>query len=311
MAERGVPGRIGLADVARLEAEVHQLRDLDYRFGGGVCRDAALVRAANNDQLLEAHCTALVRTQLLASLGDLHNLAAWMCFDTGLTRAARLHWRVALEFARDAGHQDLAANVHYRLGRVHLHLGEHREALGRFALGLATGCSPHAASVLHVNMAWAHAGLGDRPAALADLHQAHDRFARSGPAAPPGWARFFDDVDLSAMTGMVHTELARTVDLAHTGTAVPALTNAVFGYSEGMVRSRVFCLIALSTNHLLDGDADQAARVGEQALASAPTVHSARLSDRLAELRALADRHPKDTSARELASRIDAFTAAV
>ncbi|NUT50980.1 MAG: transcriptional regulator, partial [Saccharothrix sp.] len=50
MAERQhVPTHIGIDDVERLEAETERLRGLDYRLGGGACRDAALGCAAWHD----------------------------------------------------------------------------------------------------------------------------------------------------------------------------------------------------------------------------------------------------------------------
>ncbi|MEU7530483.1 tetratricopeptide repeat protein [Saccharothrix sp. NPDC042600] len=312
--QQRVPARIGVRDVVRLEEETERLRGMDYRRGGGACRDSVIVAAAWSDQLLRAKSTTAVRTRLLVALADLHNLAGWTCFDTGLEQAAARQWDRALTLAAEAGHDELVANIHYRSGRMRLHNARRREALEIFELGVVAAKrarSRHAIAILRANEAWAHAGLGDQGMAMIRLRQAHEEFDRTAVPDVPGWARFFDETDLSAITGVVHTELARTVDPAHTATAIPALAVAVAGYPERMTRSRALSLIALTANHLLDGDFDQADAVGQRAVALACEVSSIRVADRLQPLRHLADRYRGDPHARVLAARIAAFTPAL
>jgi tetratricopeptide (TPR) repeat protein len=311
MAEpRHVPAHIGVEDVERLEAETERLRGVDYREGGGACRDSVIDCAARHDRFLDADATGAVRERLLVALADLHNLAAWTCFDTGREAAAARHWDRALAMACEVGHHDLEANIHYRVGRMRLHGGRRREALEAFAAGLVAARragSSRAAAMLHANQAWAYAGSGDAGEAVRLLNLARDEFARaSGPT--PGWARFFDEPDLCGLTGVVLTELARTVDPARTASAIDSLNAAVAGYSDGMARSRAFSLMALAANHLVDRDFDQAAEVGGRALAAAGAVGSTRVADRLQPLRRLADRYPRNAHARTLSARIAAFT---
>ncbi|MCC8251459.1 tetratricopeptide repeat protein [Saccharothrix luteola] len=311
MAEpQHVPARIGIEDVERLAAETERLRDVDYRRGGGACRDSAVECATRHDLLLDVAASGAVRERLLVALADLHNLAAWTCFDTGFEVAASRHWDRALGMAVEAGRHDLAANVHYRVGRMRLHGGRRREALKAFASGLHAARragSRRAVAMLRANQAWAHAGLGHKEEAMRLLALAQDEFARASDPAP-GWARFFDETDLSGLTGVVLTDLARTVDPSRTTPAIDSLTTAVAGYSEAMTRSRAFSLMALAANHLVDGDFDHAAEVGGRALALAATIRSTRVADRLRPLRHLADRHPGNPHARALSARIGAFT---
>ncbi|MCE6999179.1 hypothetical protein LZG04_30890 [Saccharothrix sp. S26] len=310
MAEpQHVPARIGVDDVERLEAETERLRGVDYREGGGACRDAVVACAARHTALLDAQATTPVRKRLLVALADLHNLAGWTCFDTGREAAASWHWGRALDLACAVGHHDLEANIHYRVGRMRLHGGDRRAALEAFGLGLVAARragSRRATAILHANQAWACAGLGDGRESTRLLNLAHDEFARAwGPV--PGWARFFDEPDLRGLTGVVLTEVARTVDPTRTASAIDSLNAAVAGYSPGMTRSRAFSLVALAANHLLDGDFDQAEEVGDRALAVAGAVRSARVGDRLRSLGRLADRYPDNAHARTLSGRIAAF----
>lgn len=303
-----VPERVGFDDVARVEEETAVLRREDYRRGGGACRDAVVVSAQWHDRLLAAQATDAVRVRLLVALADAHNLAAWTCFDTGARQAAGRHWSRALELATEAGHDDLVANIHYRAGRLHLHRGACDDALAEFDRGAASAGragSAHSRAILHVNQAWAHAAAGNVELAVACLRQAHDQFDRASEVAD--WARFFDETDLSAMTGVVHTELARTVDRNHSATAIPLLTAAAADYGPDMARSRALSLIALTTNHLLAHDFDEAAAVCEVALEASSGIGSARLLDRLAPVRSLASRHRANSDAARLAARVDAF----
>lgn len=51
------PSNIGLCDVEHLQALTAAMRALDYRHGGGACRDAVAAQVRWAQQLLEASCT--------------------------------------------------------------------------------------------------------------------------------------------------------------------------------------------------------------------------------------------------------------
>ncbi|GAA3458295.1 hypothetical protein GCM10018963_03080 [Saccharothrix longispora] len=293
-----------------VEEETGRLRALDYERGGGACRDEAVRAVARGERLLCAQATGVVLRRLLVALADLHNLAAWTCFDTGVDHTALRHWRRAGELAARAGNQDLVANVHYRTGRLRLHRGAPAAALSCFEQGVVAARqagSRHAVAMLFANQAWAFASLGDAEEALRRLGRARDAFEASTPSVAPAWARFFDETDLTGLSGMVHSELARTVDRAHAARAIRDLTEAVVGYPEEMTRSRLFGLIALIGNHLLGNDFDHAAAVGDRALALAGEVDSLRVADRLRPVGRLARACRADPRARELAGRIAEF----
>jgi hypothetical protein len=137
--------------------------------------------------------------------------------------------------------------------------------------------------------------------------QATETFARADVAGAPGWARFFNATDLSAMVGTVGTELALRVDPTYTRQAIPALTTALVGYGPDMARSRSFNLSALATNHLLDGDIDQAVVIGTKAVEASEGLKSARTKDRMRPLQHQATQRAAHPEARELSERITAF----
>ncbi|AXB43473.1 transcriptional regulator [Amycolatopsis albispora] len=304
--------RIGLSDVARVETETSTFRALDYRYGGGWCHDAALAQLSWAYRLLDAAATERVKAKLCTALADLTSLAGWTAFDAGFPDAAHARFDRALELAREGGDNGLVANILYRKGRVYLHYEAPGQALAAFVQGERAAAAAGSAvmlSVLCANQAWAHAKLGKRDDAIRALGRADEAFSRSGNEEVPVWVRFFDQNDLAAMIGTVYTELALGVDSAYAAPACDELSFVVERYGPDMMRSKAFCLVLLAIDHLLMGDVDEAAEVGDRALAAAEGMNSARFADRLRPLEAEAVRRAEHTEARELAERIATFAA--
>lgn len=307
------PRRIGMAEVEQLVGAARTWRGRDYRHGGGSCHAAVLEHLAWGHKLLRAWASDRVTIALWVALADLHNLAGWICFDTGRVDDANIHFQQALILAQQSHDDALIANVHYRLGRVHLHHHAQDQALTQFHRGQAAAqaCgSDHGLAILFVNQAWAHATMGAVDQALRLLDQSREAFARADLANPPGWAAFFDEADLSSMVGIVHAELAQTVHSRHTGPAISALSHAATQFTDDMARSKTFTLISLATCHFLDGDTDQATAIGTQAVELAGTLASLRSADRMRPLHHQADQHRDNPDARHLARLITTFAAA-
>ncbi|GAA1260514.1 helix-turn-helix transcriptional regulator [Sphaerisporangium rubeum] len=301
-----VPARIGEAEVEQVETVTETLRALDYRYGGGTCRDAVVAQLAWSQSLLRAGSSEQVRHRLHRALADQHNLAGWTSFDTGLYDDACRHFTRALEQAKYAGDPSLAANVLYRLGRVHLHRHRVVDALRFFQLGQI--CAQDASCELTVallcaNEAWAYALLGDERLALKSMRRAEDEFARSDRAAAPAWVRFFSEADLHAAGGMCHAGLSDTLD-HHLDPAAELLLRSVAGRDQDMARSKVFELIALATVRLRLGDIEGGLRDGHEAVTLTARIRSARALHRMDPLDKAAAALGARTDARELRRRI-------
>ncbi|MEU4835431.1 helix-turn-helix transcriptional regulator [Streptosporangium sp. NPDC023615] len=314
--ETPVPHRIGMADVEQVESVTRALRALDYRYGGGVCRDAVVAQLAWSQRLLGASCPESVTLRLHRALADQHNLAGWTSFDAGLYGSATGHLARALEQAKYARSSSLAANVLYRMGRVHLHRARILDALRFFQLGQIcaqdAGCE-RTVAMLFANEAWAYALLGDAELALKSISRAGDELARAHDRDSPAWVSFFGSADLDATTGMVHADLAQTHPEGHRdghlGVAEGFLTRALGGRDPDMARSRAFELTALATVRLRAGDMTAGVANGHEAVALATRIRSARIADRLAPLQAVAMMRPHG-DAQDLARRISAVRAA-
>lgn len=303
------PARIGMSDVRQLEAQIRSLRSVDYRHGGGTCGDAVIARLYWGRQMLEASAPDGVRAHLLSALGDLHNLAGWTCFDTDQVEAAHHHFDLALALAEQGHNDELAANILYRKGRIHLHHGDPDKALAHFQQGHRMARSSALSSaILYANEAWAHAKLGNEEPSLHLLERAKETFAGADHSEPPDWARFFTETDLTSLIGTVRTELARTTSTRHAAIAIPALVSAIEGFSDDWARSRVFCRIELASAHLLDGNVDEGLAIGTEAVQAAAHIDSARTAQRMRPLKLRADRHRTRTDARDLSELIASFT---
>jgi transcriptional regulator with XRE-family HTH domain len=313
-AQTPAPSHIGMTDVKQVEAATRAMRQLDYRFGGGACRDAVVAQLSWAQRLLSASGHEMVRQRLFRALGDLQNLAGWTTFDVGLFDSSRHHFATALEYARESTDHSLMSNIMYRVGRIYLHIHEPNDALKWFQLGqlaAQNSGSELAVAVLCANEAWAYAMMGNEEQAKKLLGRSRDEFARANLPEAPDWAKFFNHTDMHAMTGTVYTELAGRGDEAHVALAIPALIQALNGYNDTMSRSRAFTLSQLATNHLRQGDVDDGIQAGREALALATDLKSKRVADRLHPLEIAAGQRTGNSDARELSYQIRQYRSRV
>ncbi len=307
------PNAIGMTDVRQLEAATRALRALDYQYGGGFCRDAVVAQLSWGQQMLSSSATEMVRDRLFVALADLHNLAGWTSFDTGKRSSARSHFGRALELAREAKAHPLVANILYRMGRVYLHEDASNDALKLFQLGQLAAQesgSELAVAVLCANEAWAYAQLDMPQQAIRSLGRTRDEYERADKSDPESWVKFFNQTDVYAMTGTVHSVLAQ-YHREHTKYAIPALERCLTEYDESMARSRTFMLSMLATDHLIDGNIEYGTKVGRSAIEAAAPIKSGRVKDRLRPLQNEAQKcSAVSEDARDLYERIAKFFAA-
>ena len=196
------------------------------------------------------------------------------------------------------------------MGRVYLHQDAPNDALKMFQLGQIAAQesgSELAVAVLCANEAWAYAALKNERQAMKLINRTKDEFARADHTNVDSWVSFFNETDLYAMVGTVHTVLATTVDRKHTRYAIPALTRAIGTYGDEMARSKAFNLAMLGTNHLIDGDVDHGTRIGRSAVDLAEGLKSARTKQRIMPLKEEADKRSNNSDARDLSERINNF----
>lgn len=280
------PVRVGLGDVARLQTATYQLRALDYAQGGGASRDAALAQVAWAQHLLRATVDGGVERALHAAVGDAHLLAGWSAFDIGRIGPARRHFTRALEHARFVDEPSLVAKALYCLARVSIHHGWGGQAVRVLQLaqvaaqesGLGRG-----SAMIHANLAWAYAQVGEVSQTLAEISRARDEYGRGESEPAPLWLRFFDSAELQALRGAALAYLPElTPQQRHEAIERFSLSSAL--RELPMTRSRAFELTMLAWMLVDNGDLDQAVQVGHQALTLAEQLRSQRVIDRMAPL---------------------------
>jgi transcriptional regulator with XRE-family HTH domain/tetratricopeptide (TPR) repeat protein len=305
------PSQIGMADVKQIEATTRAMLALDAQYGGGTCRDAVIAQLSWAQRLLGASGKDEVRLRLFQALGKLQTVAGWTSFDVGLYESARSHYATALEFANQAGDSSLMSAIMYRIGRIYLHQKEANEALKWFQMGqlAAQNCgSERAVAVLCGNEAWSYAMLKDQAQAKKLLDRSESELARAKPIDQhvPAWTDFYDNTEMHAMTGVVHSELA-AFEPRNAATAISEFHQALSGYDDYHARSKALCLGDLAISYVRHGDVNHGIQVGHKALMAASTVQSARLADRIKPLQVELTRLPTSNSdARELCHLIRA-----
>jgi hypothetical protein len=300
------PEHVGRADVARLGSILAQLRALDDRYGGGACREAVLAQLGWANQLLRAQPADDAVTALHVTVADLHLLAGWTSFDLGALGPARRHYARAVEHARFVDEPSVVAATMYRLARLHMQRGWPGQAVRLLHLGQVSaqqsGLS-RAASLLHANLAWAYAMLGDGHKVGTELDRARDEYGRGDGETVPPWLEFFDEAELAGLRGATLAyfegrspqQRAEAIERSSLSLALRDLSKA---------RSRAFDLILLSWMMLENGDKDEALRAGNEAVDQAAHIQSERVIDRFAPLRACLDRYQSDSELSDLAERI-------
>jgi hypothetical protein len=192
-----VPANVGVADVEQIRAMTRHLFELGEQLGGNSALDAITGYLRWASGLLRASCSADTGRQLRVALADLYGVAGHHLQDSGRPGEANRHLMQGLVLARDTEAHELAANLLWRMGRVHLEREQVTDALRFFQLAqiAALDCGSHAElGRLYANEAWAYALTG-QPTLVADAlaraeHENSLALAEPGPSAFHGAARY-------------------------------------------------------------------------------------------------------------------------
>jgi hypothetical protein len=124
--------------------------------------------------------------------------------------------------------------------------------------------------------------------------------SRSGSQFP---RMYFPAASFSATIGVVNLSLPEPTR-KHCTAATTSLERGLAIRGPDMTRSKAFELTALATSHLVEGDLDQGAAVGQQAVDLAEQLRSVRVADRLAPLEEAARMRGHHRDVQDLAERI-------
>ncbi|MGH4020633.1 MAG: helix-turn-helix domain-containing protein [Pseudonocardiaceae bacterium] len=196
-----LPSKIGMTDVAEIKSSTEQLRAVAAAHGGQA-RNATEV-AARYGRLLVVPADEPVAVALRRELAALHELTGWCCFDSGLDRHARWHYRVAVDLAHQVDDDYRVASALRYAGIVDSVRGHPNDAMKFFQLAqfkLGSNGDPD------LN-AWLHS-----VSASALAHMGHEQARSELVAARDGWqaTEAVERADQNYQSALVLHELGRS-----------------------------------------------------------------------------------------------------
>ncbi len=280
------PGTIGYQEVAQIEHAARLFREWDDQFGGGLRRKAVVGQLNEVADLLRDSHPAEIRRRLFGAMAQLAETAAIMSWDTGQHLLAQRYYVLALRAAKPAGDRAFAANIMAGMARQLLYLGHVSDALE--LIRVAQDSSAHVATptiraMLHTREAWGYAKQGRISAFRRATAKAEDALADAGPADDPHWITYFDAAELAGTTG------GRLLDLAHeqaelADETATRIEQAITERGPGHLRSAALDHIGLAEARLIQGELEEAARLGHEAAAIVEQTRSDRVRVKLVEL---------------------------
>jgi len=282
-------GRLGQREVQELEATARAFRAWDHRFGGGLRRKAVVGQLNEVAGHLEEHQAPDVRAGLFRVMAYLGGTAATIAWDSGLQKQAQSYYLLALRAAHGGQDPAFGANVLAGMARQMLYRDLPHDALELVHLaqkGLGKTTGGRLRSMLHTREAWAYAAMG-RPAAFrratAEAAEALAE-ARAGDDEEPYWIAYFDDAELSGVTGGRLLDMARQDPHTHAEDAAQAIRDAVSTRGTEAGRSHALDMIGLAECDFLLGNTADAVAHTHQAVEAAARTQSTRVRAQLGQL---------------------------
>lgn len=292
-------------ETVRVLAErVGQLRRLDDLQGGPLLLDwiahdlrwaATLATAGSYDEQ--------IGRGLFAVLAQLGQLGGWLAVDLDQRALGQRLLLAALHWAHAAADRELAANIVSCLSYLWLWTGAPNDALRLIRLarqGVGTDANSLVVALLASREGRALAQCGELDTCARILDEAHRAYAarteRSDPA--PAWAYWISEAVITADAGRAWLEAGQPQ------AAEPLLDRGLSMLGNEQPRNRLLHGISLAQSRLDMDDVDGAVEATGSALDLARTVDSARVRQRLAQLRTELN-DANSTSTRQLVARLD------
>jgi hypothetical protein len=309
-ANIGDGGRIGIADVERIEQSTRYFAATDADVGGGLSREAAVGQLKYAVDLMQhGSYTANVGNRLLAAVAGLAGMVGWMCHDSGMSGPAQRYLTYGLQAARestDPRAQLLVVGILADMARHMRWLGRPDSAVR--LLDLALNQLPHDRSrfntvraILNSQKAWALAyhGRGCVPEVENALALSFDLYGQANDddrlAADP-----LELAHVRPSTDASEAELLSTASCAYlvsakydrklAGKAEERTLRTLAMAGEDRSRNDVLSQIRLARVRFVAGEPEQACDDAERAVTLAANTASAMVKTRLRDL--LADSEP-------------------
>ena len=276
--------RVSLELCDHLQGTLDELRVMDKGSGSGAVSDLARAHLALVVRVLERSTYDEVTGRKLAAVAaDTATQAGWFAFDAGRPDAARAYMLAGLRAAHAAADDRLGAGALSYLAIHGYSSGDPRDAVRAAEAGrkrIERLDAPHLAATLLTRQARGHAAAGEGEAARRALGEAAELCARGRGEDDPHWLYWMNEGEIHGQSGSAH------LALGNTARAVESFGHAIRAERNGERRTHGLFLSRAAQAHARAGDLDAACAVGEEAVAIAETVQSARLREHLRDLSA-------------------------
>ncbi|MBD2829886.1 transcriptional regulator [Streptomyces globisporus] len=280
--------RLGLSDVARIEATTEAFRELDNAHGGGLSRLAVVGQLQHVTQLARTGTyTEETGRALFVAVAELASVAGWMTHDAGAHSTGQHYLILGLQAAKQAGPDGAGIGGHLMncLARQANHLGHPEDALDlvQAAQYGTRKLRPGRLRALLCSLeARSHAALG-HIGEMTRANGAAEHALTDDTGQAPSWAAWFDLAEYRVTAGVCEL-IAAEHDPARAANAITLIEQGTATRPPERVRSRAFDQIALARAHIRAGQPDAADAVTTTALTLMGTITSTRVGDRLREL---------------------------
>lgn len=269
-----LPARLGTADVEAIRNLTERLRVLARQYGGqGETVSAVAVRSL---KLMKVPASDGVHASMASALADLHTVAGWCCFDSGVSPdVTRTHFARAMELGAGGGDTYRAVDAFYHAAMT-MQRDEPDQALkmfqlAQFRLGQEGSDHPRKRTLdawLHTDSARTLITMGRPGQARSSLAAARDKW---NPADR------FDQADMDHVLAQAHRDLGQ-LDTAERLAASSARTWGAEDRRDG-----VQAAITLAAIHVESGEQD-GLTLAETAIRDAGELRSHRARARLGDL---------------------------
>lgn len=277
--------RVGVQEVGQLENTARVFREWDDQYGGGLRRKAVIGQLNEVNELLTHTHSSEIRRRLTVVLAHLAETVATISWDSGQQATAQRYYVLAVRAARAAGDSAFAANALAGMARQLLYLGRTADALElvRLAQEQAATAPPTVQAMLRTREAWAYAHL-DRPSAFhRACDRAHESMDAATPSIDPYWIGYFDHSEMAGTIGGHLLEMAqRAPEFA--SEAAEQIDKAIELRQPNRLRSTALDQLGLAEARLIQGEVEEACRLGHAALSTVEQTASDRVRVKLREM---------------------------
>ncbi|MDQ4032991.1 MAG: hypothetical protein M3332_12285, partial [Actinomycetota bacterium] len=289
--EMWLPSQVGMADVAEIKNTTEQLRSA-ARAQGGQAR-AVSAAAIEYGRLTQVPAAEPVAARLGSQLAELNTLAGWCCYDSGLHRRARWHYRQAIDLAARVGDDFRVIGAAQHAAIMDREHGMPNDALKLYQLAqVKLMGAPRDDPRVSALSAWLAVQSASALVLLDRPENAHSELSH-GQDGRGHLPDAFERADMDHLHALVH------LDLGSLDVAEQFAMSSVRGWGEGDRRDGVLGDITLAVIHVRAGE-PRGLKLAHGAVTAVNTLSSKRARTRLVPLVAALEARP-GADARQLA----------